>query len=634
MPEVSVLATPHPASLFRDPSEILPTIMDWGKVPRMLAGTWPAPVPPPFVGTQATIRDVFAWFDRAESQPWIALDTEYFPETSTLTMLGMGTPGKDCCILPWLVSQHYVFNDVTRHAIAGRVRTLVATVRVVMHNTLADLPILKRNMDVVVPPGQIEDTMLADGVLWCELAHDLGSLARRYCAHNQHKQLADVDPVAYNHGDVLATIDARLAQIKEFAADPASECVYREQSLALIPLVLEAHERGIRLDQDAVRTMATQLGADKTRIGYEAQATVGWPINLGSISSASGRGHIQTWLGRAMSYPVKRHPKTHQPTWDDDALAGLAKQYPDDPIITARLAYAGVTQLLNHYITPFIRADGTVMERCYPRFSLHTQTSGRWSTQNPPMATLHRSGSLDHLFIPDPGEAWVGYDIDQAELRVMACEARDETMLAVFREGRDIHTENTMAIWGWTTLPEDWQGKRDERRTFAKTLTHRLDYMGDPKKCMDIPGAEKLGMTSARLQRAAEAYFARYPGLRRYHVARSAEYQRTRTARSFRGRRRIAWGQGMTMIRELMNHPFQAGVADIFNLTLLRVWEALRPYGGRFVYQSHDAAWWGVCEDCVEAATGAIREIFLAPWRINGVDMVMPVSFKPVRRGP
>src|SRR3990167_5876212 len=272
MLEVSVLATPHPASLFRDPSEILPTIMDWGKVPRMLAGTWPAPVPPPLVGTQATIRDVFAWFDRAEGQPWIALDTEYFPETSTLTMLGIGTPRKDCCILPWLVSQHYVFNDHTRHAIAERLRALVIRVRVVMHNALADLPILSKNMNVVVPPEMIEDTMLADGVLWCELAHDLGSLARRYCAHNQHKQLADVDPVAYNHGDVLATIDARLAQIKEFAADPASECVYREQSLALIPLVLEAHERGIRLDQDAVRTMATQLRSEEHTSELQSQS--------------------------------------------------------------------------------------------------------------------------------------------------------------------------------------------------------------------------------------------------------------------------------------------------------------------------------------------------------------------------
>lgn len=629
-----VLATHHPAYLFRDSSEILPTIMDWAKVPRMLAGTWPAPVPPPLVGTQATIRDVFAWFDYADTLPWIALDTEYFPETSTLTMLGMGGPDKRCLILPWLVDQHYTFNDYTRHAIAKRLRRLVARVRVVMHNALADLPILDKNLQVVVPPEQVEDTMLADGVLWSELAHDLGSLARRYCAHNQHKQLANVDPIAYNHGDVLATIDAWVALQKELAADPASERVYREQSLALIPLLLEAHERGIRLDQQAVQAMATQLGADKTRIGYEAQATVGWPINLGSVSSAGGRSHLQVWLGQAMGYPAKLHPKTHRPTWDDDALAGLAKRYPEDPIIGARLAYAGVTQLLSHYITPFLKADGSVVERCYPRFSLHTQTSGRWSTQDPPMATLPRTGRLDTLFVPDPGEVWLGYDIDQAELRVMACESGDATMLAVFREGRDIHTENTMALWSWWMLPDDWQGKRDERRTFAKVATHKLDYLGDPGGAKDIPGAEKLGVTKDVGKHMAQEYFARYPGLRRYHVARTSEYQRTRTARTFAGRRRIAWGRGMAMVRELINHPLQGGVADIFNLTLLRVWHALRPLGGRFVFQSHDAAWWGVPAEHEETAQRVIQEIFLDPWRINGVDMRMPVSFKPVRRAP
>src|SRR3990167_8411731 len=134
MPEVSVLAPPPPASLFRDPSEILPTIMDWGKVPRMRAGTWPAPVPPPLVGTQATIRVVFAGFDRAEGQPWIALDTEYFPDTSTHKMLGVGTPRKDFSILPWRFSKNYVFEVFSRHAIAGRLRALVAKVCVVMHN--------------------------------------------------------------------------------------------------------------------------------------------------------------------------------------------------------------------------------------------------------------------------------------------------------------------------------------------------------------------------------------------------------------------------------------------------------------------------------------------------------------------
>ncbi len=624
-----VLPVHHPAYLFRDPSEILPSIYDWAKVPRMLAGTWPQPVPPPLVGRH--VAEILAWFTRANEHPWLALDTEYFPETGQMTMLGLGMPTKDCCIIPWLAEGHHTLLERDRAAIAHALARYPG--RLVMHNALADLPILKQNLGVAWDVGRVDDTMLAHACLWSELGHDLGLLTRIYGQHNQHKGLRDEDPIAYNHGDVLATIGAWVALERELANDAGSERVYREQSLPLIPVLLQAHERGIRLDQAAVKAMAEELAQDKARITQQAQATIGWPINLGSVTSAGGRSHLQTWLGQAMGYKGKRQPKTGRPTWDDDALAALAKTHPDDPIIEARLAYAGVTQLLSHYIQPFLTGRGEVVERCYPRFSIHTQTSGRWSTQDPPMATLPRSGRLDALFVPDPGEVWLGYDMDKAELWVMACEAREERMLARLRSA-DIHTDNAMAVFGWSSLPDDWQGKRDERRTFGKVMTHRLDYCGDPDRCLDIPGAVKLGFTKATLRHAADAYFAQYPGLKRYHARKTEEYLRTKTARTFMGRRRVGFGQGMAMVRELINHPFQGGVADIFNLTTIRIWHALQPLGGRFVYQSHDAAWWGVPRALAAKARAIIEHIFLDTWAINGIEIRMPISWKEMRDGP
>ena len=91
--------------------------------------------------------------------------------------------------------------------------------------------------------------------------------------------------------------------------------------------------------------------------------------------------------------------------------------------------------------------------RCHPRVHLHVQASGRWSTVEPPLATLPRDGSLDGLYVPDPGEAWVEYDLSQVELRLMAAEAGETRMLEAFREGRDLHTENTMVVFGWSSLP-------------------------------------------------------------------------------------------------------------------------------------------------------------------------------------
>ena len=269
--------------------------------------------------------------------------------------------------------------------------------------------------------------------------------------------------------------------------------------------------------------------------------------------------------------------------------------------------------------------------RCHPRVHLHVQASGRWSTVEPPLATLPRDGSLDGLYVPDPGEAWVEYDMMAVEMRVMAAEAGETRMLDAFREGRDLHTENTMVIFGWSELPADWQGKQDERRTFGKTFGHRLDYLGDPRRCMDIPNAQKLGLTAERLQRAAEAYFTRYPRLRAYHRRKTQEYAVTREARTFLGRRRRGFSAGMALVRELVNHPFQGGVADVFNRTALQVWQALRPLGGRFVFQRHDAATWGVPVGQVDEAMRRIEAVFDAPWRINGHDVRIPIAWKEVR---
>ena len=49
-----------------------------------------------------------------------------------------------------------------------------------------------------------------------------------------------------------------------------------------------------------------------------------------------------------------------------------------------------------------------VCERVYPDVSQHTQANGRWSWTSPPMTGVPKS--LHHIFIPDPGTAWLVYD--------------------------------------------------------------------------------------------------------------------------------------------------------------------------------------------------------------------------------
>lgn len=75
-------------------------------------------------------------------------------------------------------------------------------------------------------------------------------------------------------------------------------------------------------------------------------------------------------------------------------------------------------------------------------------------------------------YVCPPGEVFGAWDFSAMEMRVMAHESRDPLMVKLFKEGRDIHTETAMRIFG---LPED-KIDRMEHRYPAKTAGFGIIY--------------------------------------------------------------------------------------------------------------------------------------------------------------
>ena len=342
---VQILTLLHPADLFRDRRAILPSRRDWAKVPDVLAGRWPQHPTLPIT----RLPFVLAWL--AQPAPLLACDTEYDPVTpqsrSHLTMIGLGKPDRSTAVVDWLgltPPEQAVLVEALQ-AVFTRTGKEGATVQIIFHNALADWPVLAAH-GLVLQPDHVEDTMQAHAVLWSELPHDLEFLQRMYGRYGRHKQLREADPVRYNQGDVLATLDAWDALEQELAADPASHAVYRQQ-MALLPMLMEAHERGIAVDTAEARRLAGQLTIEADRWQAHAQQSAGWPINLGSEKQVK-----RELLARGYRLPT--HPKTRKLTTDDDALAGLARQHPEDRVIAARISYAKAQQAYTHYVKPWV----------------------------------------------------------------------------------------------------------------------------------------------------------------------------------------------------------------------------------------------------------------------------------------
>jgi DNA polymerase I len=609
-----------------------PTLYDWAKVKRILTGEWPQPIPPCLVASEENINEVEHWLDTARRQaPYLAIDTEFTRDTKHLTLIGLGYPGMDQgCQIPWIWGTRGT-PRWARDTLSDKLRRTVRLTPVVFQNTFADLPVLRKNVGISYQDYKwIDDTMLCHAVLYSELPHDLEFLASLYSAHPKLKHLNETDPLMYNFGDVLATIDVWEGLKVELDKDPLSKRVYLDQSLKLIPIIDYRHEKGIKVNGPRVEQASQDYQAKLDQSQLRAWAYCGWPINLGSPKQ------LAHWLYEVEGLPVQKNKDTRKPTVDDDAIMALRGKAEDHGLIEARIEFAEARQADSHYIQPLQGRD-----RIHPEILIHAQASGRHSTNNPPLAQL--PGDLRDIIEPDRDAHWFGWDWDQIELRILAALAGDEPLLQAFRNKWDIHTINFCDIFAQPYPPNlqdphnspecqawrdtlKWEGKDDKRRRFAKVFVYRLHYRGDPRTATDIPGAKGMGLDGSALVRGSVRYLSRHPAIKAYWDKCDKLALTTRQSRTFLGRRRVLLGDGKGLLREASNHPMQGAVSDIYNLTIVAIQEACPE--AHFVYGMHDSQWWEIPQARWDEYVPRIKDIVEKDYMVQGKSVRFPASFK------
>jgi len=568
-------------------------------------------------------------------------------------------------------------DEQQREGVRLSVAALVGGHHVIYHNAIADIGVMRMHgFNVTVADHfKLDDTMQAHAVLHSEEKHKLEYLGSQGGKLPEWKHLKDEDPEAYNAGDLVQTDYVWEWLADQFTRDPGAERIYRTQNLPLLPIVIESEEVGLRVNKAKVYPLRDRCAERCDQAVKVAQAYAGYPLNIGSPAQ------LQDYLYRVEGMPVqyaKAAPGAVGPeTTNADAISVLRAGYLDfdgeweeknevtldyiveriergaHPVLEARVLYAGERQILGHYINPCLvfenddpeKAILGVRDRLYPRIKIHAQASGRHSITDPPMQQLR--GELTELVTPEPGTAWLGFDLDQGELRVDAVLTNDEPSIEAFRQGWDIHTLNACDVFG-LPKPADlrdphksaeclvwrqalgWGGKEDARRTFAKRFVYRLDYGGQAERAGDIPGAKTLGLTPEKLVAASESYLNAHPAKRAWRQQTEAQAERDRISYTFMGRPRRLTGQFKGQrIRAAYNHPHQGAISDINNHLILRIKAAL-PYA-IYKWGAHDSQWWAVPVEKVYEAYSTMREILAQPWDCYGRELVIPSTFKEVR---
>jgi DNA polymerase-1 len=218
-------------------------------------------------------------------------------------------------------------------------------------------------------------------------------------------------------------------------------------------MMMPAEMKGLTVDTDYLSKLSDEL---ERRL---------WKIER-IMYREFGLANPRSWM-QVQAYLASKGIKVS--STDEDHMIQLQRRdIPDDvrAFIKLLLKHRHYQKQFSTYVRGIFRR--LYKGRVHPTFMLHGTTTGRLSCRNPNLFNIPRESLMRRMFIPSPGKVFVQADYKGAELRVIACEAQDEYLRALFNEGRDIHNEVATRFFG--------PGFTKDQRVRAKAVVFGLGY--------------------------------------------------------------------------------------------------------------------------------------------------------------
>ena len=445
--------------------------------------------------------------------------------------------------------------------------------------------------------------------------------------------------VPASHMRKYATEDAALTWILFDALWPLWEkenldAYWREQKQPLVNVVAEMERRGIKVDLPYVRKR--KEAADNAMNDYRYE--------LGDLDPGSHKSlekHLVVKLG-IPPYIVEKPTKKRQPdgtyvktiksSLSFDSKAFKAHWGPhlermgDSDLAQSILAYRGWQQAGSLFYGSYldhVSPDG----RIRPKYAHHKDdedggtVTGRLACSEPNLQQIPKkstkawNGGVKRSFIPQAGYELWEVDYSQLELRLATAYAKEETLIAVFNEGRDIFTELSQTL-GLT-------------RDATKMYVYMTQYAAGIKKI-----ATALNISEDKAAKIREDYYRAYPGFRKMNLWAMSFAKRNRYIPLWSGRRRH-FVNPQNEAFKAMNSMIQGGAADIVERKMIEVYNTIDiPSNNevRMLLQVHDSVIFeiksGTTDKWIPRITDTMSNVNnLTP---NGFGITWAVEAKPL----
>ena len=389
--------------------------------------------------------------------------------------------------------------------------------------------------------------------------------------------------------------------------------LFETAEMPLCAVLADMERAGCRVDARALSAFGEALSA---RIAQQEQAIYEMAGEEFNINSPKQLGEI---LFGKLGLP---HGKKTKTGWSTNADV-LEKLRYEAPIVSAVLEYRQYAKLKSTYADGLLKAldpDGRVRTR----FQMTVTATGRLSSTEPNLQNIPTRTDLGseirRMFVPAEGCVLVDADYSQIELRLLAHISGDSAMQAAFTSGQDIHSATAAQVFH--VAPED---VTHEMRRRAKAVNFGIVY-----GISAFSLSQDIGVSVAEAKAYMDAYFATFPGVRRYmdavvEQARETGYVETLFHRrrdlpelSSSNRNLRAFGE-----RVALNMPIQGTAADIMKLAMIAVWKGLRETipEARLVLQVHDE----LIVECPEEKAAAVAQLLTEKME-HVVSLAVPLT--------
>jgi uracil-DNA glycosylase family 4 len=424
------------------------------------------------------------------------------------------------------------------------------------------------------------------------------------------------DAIQYACTDAVATY--KIYPILRARLDQMQLWDTFNRDMAMAPVVAEMMKTGILLDTDALRSLDSELEEKKSSVEMQIQ-------DLTQSSKHLNLASTQQVARTLFNLGVYPNPKLSTDSKTLDLYRGK------HPIVNLITKYRELDKLQTTYTRPLQHQPSTD-GRVHSRFSTTNTATGRLASskpnlQNIPTRTPEGRRIRDAFIAPD-GCSLASLDYSQIEMRCMAHVAEDQTMIQMFLDDLDIHSETAARMF---KIPIDQVDKSTHRRP-AKSVGFGVAYGMGPKGLQDQMRSQGVEYSERECQDLIMSWFGVYPKIFEYMDRTRAEARRYGLVRDYFGRYRLV-PEVMSVhqrivnagLRQAGNFPIQSMAQQIIKqamVDLIPIYTEFRQgdrYRCHIILQIHDELVWEISDDILEMAVPVIQSTME-----SAVELCMP----------